>query len=68
MLVFLIILVICEVIYGICGTIAIPPPLPEPIKDRIVEYIATGIPEKEIIRIENINKSSISLIKDNLLI
>ena len=67
-LVFLIILVIHKVIYGIYGTITIPPPLPEPIKDRIVEYIAINIPEKEIIRIKGINKSFINRIKNNLLI
>ena len=68
MLVFLILLVICEGIYGFCGPTAIPSPFPVIIKDRITEYIAAGAFKKEIIRIKYINKNSINRIKDNLLI
>ena len=68
MLVFLIILVIYKVIYSIYGTIIIPPPLSELIKNYIVEYIIINIPEKKIIRIKNINKNFINQMKNNLLI
>ena len=67
MLVFLILLVICEGIHGFCGPAAMPPPLPVTVKDRITEYIAAGAPKKEIMRIEHVSRSSISRIKDNLL-
>ena len=38
------------------------------LNNYIVEYIATGILKKEIIRIKDINKSFINRIEDNLFI